>query len=232
MIGIWVSGNWGLGTETPQYPNPDTLISRSPHLNIIDNIEQQDREVNMAVKDIIKDADEKMKKALEAMQREFSEISTGRANPHMVEGLRVECYGSPMLLKQLASISVPDARTLLIQPWDTTVIPEIEKAILKSNLGVSPVNDKKVVRLAIPQLSKDRRDELAKVVKKMAEEGRISLRTIRRDMKEAIDKLEKDKRISEDDKFKGHDSLQKVMDSHIERVEQILAVKEKELAEF
>src|SRR3989338_5525426 len=93
-------------------------------------------------------------------------------NPHMVEGLRVECYGSPMLLKQLASISVPDARTLLIQPWDTTVIPEIEKAILKSNLGVSPVNDKKVVRLAIPQLSKDRRDELAKVVKKMAEEER------------------------------------------------------------
>jgi ribosome recycling factor len=186
----------------------------------------------MAVKDIIRETEEKMKKALEAMQREFAEISTGRANPNMVEGLRVDCYGSPMLLKQLASVTAPDARSLLIQPWDASIISDIEKAILKSNLGVNPVNDSKVIRLSIPQLSKERRQELAKVVKNLAEDGRISLRTIRRDAKEAIDRLEKNKLIPEDEKFKGHDSLQKTMDSYIQKVDQALTVKEKELAEF
>ena len=186
----------------------------------------------MGVKEIIRDSEEKMKKAYEAMQREFHEISTGRANPSMVEGLRVDCYGSSMPLKQLGSITVPDARLILIQPWDASVIPDIEKAILKSSLGVNPVNDKKVIRLAIPELSRERRDELIKVVKKMAEEGRISLRTIRRDSKEAIDKLEKDKAISEDDKFKGHDSLQKIVDSYTQKIDQTLLAKEKELSEF
>ncbi len=186
----------------------------------------------MGVKEIIRDSEEKMKKAYEAMQREFHEISTGRANPSMVEGLRVDCYGSAMPLKQLGSITTPDARLILIQPWDASVIPDIEKAILKSSLGVNPVNDKKVIRLAIPELSKERREELIKVVKKMAEEGRISLRTIRRDSKEAIDKLEKDKAIPEDEKFKGHDSLQKIVDSYIQKIDQALQAKEKELAEF
>ena len=186
----------------------------------------------MAVKDILKETQVKMEKAIEAMQREFHEISTGRANPSMVEGLRIDCYGEQMLLKQLASITVPDARLILIQPWDGSIIPQIEKSILKSSLGISPVNDSKAIRLAIPQLSKERREELSRVVKKMAEEGRISLRTIRRDAKEAIDKLEKDKLIPEDDKFKGHDSLQKIVDSHIQKVDQVLLAKEKELAEY
>ena len=186
----------------------------------------------MGVKEIIRDSEEKMKKAYEAMQREFHEISTGRANPSMVEGLRVDCYGSAMPLKQLASITVPDARLILIQPWDASVIPDIEKAVLKSSLGVNPVNDKKVIRLNIPELSRERREELIKVVKKMTEEGRISLRTIRRDSKEAIDKLEKDKAIPEDEKFKGHDSLQKIVDSYIQKIDQTLLAKEKELAEF
>ena len=186
----------------------------------------------MGVKEIIRDSEEKMKKAYEAMQREFHEISTGRANPSMVEGLRVDCYGSSMPLKQLGSITVPDARLILIQPWDASVIPDIEKAILKSSLGVNPVNDKKVIRLAIPELSRERRDELIKVVKKMAEEGRISLRTIRRDSKEAIDKLEKDKAIPKDEKFKGHDSLQKIVDSYTQKIDQTLLAKEKELSEF
>lgn len=186
----------------------------------------------MGVKEIIRDSEEKMKKAYEAMQREFHEISTGRANPSMVEGLRVDCYGSSMPLKQLGSITTPDARLILIQPWDAAVIPDIEKAILKSSLGVNPVNDKKVIRLAIPELSRERREELIKVVKKMSEEGRISLRTIRRDSKEAIDKLEKDKAIPEDEKFKGHDSLQKIVDSYIQKIDQALQAKEKELAEF
>ena len=186
----------------------------------------------MGVKEIIRDSEEKMKKAYEAMQREFHEISTGRANPSMVEGLRVDCYGSAMPLKQLASITVPDARLILIQPWDASVIPDIEKAVLKSSLGVNPVNDKKVIRLNIPELSKERREELIKVVKRMTEEGRISLRTIRRDSKEAIDKLEKTKAIPEDEKFKGHDSLQKIVDSYIQKIDQTLLAKEKELSEF
>ena len=186
----------------------------------------------MGVKEIIRDSEEKMKKAYEAMQREFHEISTGRANPSMVEGLRVDCYGSSMPLKQLGSITVPDARLILIQPWDASVIPDIEKAISKSSLGVNPVNDKKVIRLVIPELSRERREELIKVVKKMTEEGRISLRTIRRDSKEAIDKLEKEKAIPEDEKFKGHDSLQKIVDSYTQKIDQTLLAKEKELSEF
>ncbi len=186
----------------------------------------------MLVKEINREAEEKMKKALEAMHREFTEINTGRANPNLVEGLRVECYDSFMVLKQLASISVPDAHMIHIQPWDPSVIPDIEKAILKSNLGVNPANDGKMIRVSLPQLSKDRRQELSKIVKKMAEEGKISLRTIRRDAKEAIDKLEKDKQIPEDEKFRGHDALQKVVDSYIVKVDQVLETKEKELAEF
>lgn len=186
----------------------------------------------MNVKDITREAEDKMKKALDAMQRELLEISTGRANPNMIEGLRIDYYGTQMLLKQLASISAPDARLLVVQPWDASIIPEVEKTILKSNLGINPNNDGKVIKLPIPQLSKERRGELSKVVKKMAEEGRVSLRTIRRDAKEAIDKLEKDKIIPEDEKFRGHDSLQKIVDSYIQKIDQILLAKEKELAEF
>jgi len=186
----------------------------------------------MAVKDIIKEAEEKMKKALESMQRELSEINTGRANPSLVEGLRVECYGSFMVLKQLASISVPDAHTIQIQPWDISIISDIEKAIMKSNLGVNPANDGKLIRISLPQLSKERRQELSKIVNKMVEEGRISLRTIRRDAKEAIDKLEKNKLIPEDEKFRGHDTLQKLVDAYIAKVDGVLELKEKELAEF
>lgn len=188
--------------------------------------------MRMTVKELIKEAEEKMKKAVESMQRELSEISTGRANPSLVEGLRVDYYGTPTLLKQLASISIPDAHLIQIQPWDVSVISEVEKAILKSNLGVNPANDGKIIRITLPQLSKERRQELSKVVKKMTEDGRVSLRTIRRDAKEAIDRLEKDKIIPEDEKFRGHDSLQKVIDSYIEKVNQILVAKEKELAEF
>ena len=150
----------------------------------------------------------------------------------MVEGLRVDCYGSSMPLKQLGSITVPDARLILIQPLGCLGYPGHRKGHIKIQPGVNPVNDKKVIRLVIPELPKERREELIKVVKKMAEEGRISLRTIRRDSKEAIDKLEKDKAISEDDKFKGHDSLQKIVDSYIQKIDQTLQAKEKELTEF
>jgi len=186
----------------------------------------------MTTKEILHNAEEKMKKAFESVTREFGEIRTGRASPTLVEGLHIDYYGTLTLLKQLAAISAPDAHLLVIQPWDPSAIPEIEKAIMKSNLGITPSNDGKLVRLSVPQLSKERRLELVKVVHKMAEEGRVSLRTVRRDSKEHIEKLEKDKAISEDDKFTGIDGLQKIVDKYIAKVDELLKAKEKEVTEF
>ena len=186
----------------------------------------------MTTKEIFHHTEDKMKKALESVTREFSEIRTGRASPSLVEGLHIDYYGTLTLLKQLASISAPDAHLIVIQPWDPKAIADIEKAILKSNLGINPSNDGKVIRLSIPPLSKERRQELAKVVHEMAEEGRVSLRTIRREAKESLEKLEKDKVISEDDKFRGIDELQKLIDKYTARVDEILKNKEKEILEF
>jgi len=185
-----------------------------------------------SVKDVLLNTENKMKKTIEAVIREFLEIRTGRAHPGLVEGIHVDYYGSPMLLKQIASISVPDAHLIVIQPWDPTVLSEIEKAILKSNLGITPYNDGKIIRLTIPPLSRERREELVKLVKKKAEEGRVSLRTIRHTAKEEIEKLEKDKLISEDDKFRGFEELQKLTDKYLSQIDEILKNKEKEIFEF
>ncbi len=186
----------------------------------------------MTTREVLHQTEEKMKKTIESVNREFSEIRTGRASPNLVEGLHIDYYGTPTLLKQLASISVPDVHLLVIQPWDATAIPEIEKAIMKANLGINPSTDGKVVRLAIPALSKERRQELAKVIHKMSEEGRISLRTIRREAKESLEKLEEDKVIPEDDKFRGIDELQKLVDKYIVKIDELLKNKEKEVLEF
>lgn len=183
----------------------------------------------MNIKEIISETQVKMDKVIESVKREFLEVRTGRANPALVEGMRIDYYGTPTLLKQLAAISMPDARLLMIQPWDVSVIPEVEKAISQSNLGVTPNNDGKIIRLSFPQISKERRDELAKLVKQMAEDGRVSLRTIRRDANEAIKKLESDSAISEDDRFKTQDQIQKITDKYIEKIDLILKEKEKEL---
>ena len=183
----------------------------------------------MTVKEILHQTEEKMKKALESVRREFSEVRTGRAHPGLVEGLHIDYYGTPTLLKGLASITTTDVHLITIQPWDISAIPEIEKAIMKSNIGITPSNDGKLIRLIVPPLSQERRQELAKTVHKMAEEGRVSLRTIRRDAKEALEKLEKDKGISEDDKFRGIDELQKLVDKHIAEVDEVLKNKEKDI---
>ena len=186
----------------------------------------------MTTREVLHNSEEKMKKAFESVMREFSEIRTGRASPHLVEGLHIDYYGTPTLLKQLASISVPDAHLITIQPWDKGVLGEIEKAINQSSLGIAPSNTGTLIRLSFPPLSKDRRQELVKVVHKMSEEGRISLRTIRRDAKEALEKLHKDKAITEDDKFRGIDELQKIIDKYIAKVDELLKSKEKEILEF
>lgn len=186
----------------------------------------------MSIKEILNNTEEKLKKAFESMNRQFHEIRTGRASPSLVEGLHIDYYGVPTMLKQLAAISAPDAHLIVIQPWDVSAIVEIEKAIAKSNLGVSPSNDGKMIRITVPQLSQERRQEMAKLAHKMSEDGRVSLRTIRRDAKEIVEKLEKDKIISEDEKFRGIDELQKIVDKYIVKIDELLKEKEKEILGF
>ncbi|MFA5410420.1 MAG: ribosome recycling factor [Candidatus Omnitrophota bacterium] len=186
----------------------------------------------MTAKEVLHGTEEKMKKAIDSVTRAFSEIRTGRASPGLVEGLHVDYYGTLTLLKQLASISVPAVNLVVIQPWDVSAIAEIEKAIMKSNLGITPSNDGKLIRLAIPALSKERRQELVKIAHEMTEEGRVSLRTIRREAKEHLERLEKDKLITEDDKFRAIDELQKLVDKHIAKIDELLKSKEKEILEF
>jgi len=183
----------------------------------------------MTIKEVIHDTESKMKKTVEATQREFSAIRTGRAASALVEGIRVDYYDTPTPLKQLAAVSTPDARLILIQPWDKNVLPDIEKAILKSDIGITPTNDGKVLRLSIPPLTMERRAELDKILKKIAEDGRISVRTGRHTSLEHTKKLEKDKVITEDDKFKAHEEIQKLTDKYIKEIDNILAMKEKEI---
>ena len=186
----------------------------------------------MGTKDNFQQTETRMKKTIEAVRREFGEVRTGRAQPGLIEGMHVDYFGTLTLVKQLASISIPDPRTILIQPWDPSVIPEIEKAIGASKLGITPSNDGKMVRLTIPQLSEERRKELIKVVKEMAETGRISLRTIRREANEKVKKLQSDNSISEDESFKSQEEIQKLTDKFIKEIDQILEQKTKELSQF
>lgn len=186
----------------------------------------------MNAREVIKDTEGRMRKAIESVRREFSEVRTGRAHPGLIEGLHVNYYGTPTLLKQMASISIPDPKTVVIQPWDISAIPEIEKAISISNLGVAPSNDGKIVRLSIPPLSTERREELKKVVKEMAENGRVSIRTIRRDANEKVKKLKSDNTITEDESFKSQDEIQKLTDRIVKEVDGILEDKNKELTDF
>jgi len=184
----------------------------------------------MTIKEIMHDTETKMKKTVEATHREFSSIRTGRASIALVEGIKVDYYGALTPLKQMAAVSTPDARLVMIQPWDKAALEEIEKAILKSEIGISPTNDGKVIRLAIPPLTQERRVELDKVLKKLAEDGRVSLRTARHAAVEIVRKSEKDKVIAEDEKFKGQDDIQKLTDKYIKEIDDLLAGKEKEIA--
>lgn len=178
---------------------------------------------------ILKETEGKMRKAVESIQRELASIRTGRANPALLEGLKVDYYGAATPLKQIASINAPDPRMLVIQPWDPNALPEIERAIQKSDLGLTPLNDGKHIRITVPPLSSERREELIKLAHKQAEEGRISVRTIRHGAKEAIEKLHKDKSITEDEKFKGIDDLQKLTDRHHKMIDETAEAKEKDL---
>ncbi|KAA8550861.1 hypothetical protein F0562_002545 [Nyssa sinensis] len=178
---------------------------------------------------IEKDVKQRMEKTIETVRSNFSSIRTGRANPTMLDRIEVEYYGTPVSLKSIAQISTPDASSLLVQPYDKSSLKAIEKAIVSSDLGLTPNNDGDVIRLSLPQLTSDRRKELSKVVSKQAEEGKVALRNIRRDAIKAYEKLEKEKKLSEDNMKDLSSDLQKVTDEYMKKIDSIYKQKEKEL---
>ncbi|MFQ5847466.1 MAG: ribosome recycling factor [Candidatus Methylomirabilales bacterium] len=183
-------------------------------------------------KDVLSRAEASMKKGVEATVREFAGVRTGRASTALLQGITVECYGSSTPLQQLATVAIPETRLITIQPWDQSVVPAIEKAILKSDLGITPSSDGRIIRIAIPTLTEQRRKELVRIVRRMAEEGRIVIRNVRRDANEKLKALEKQKQISEDDLKKATESVQKLTDKYIKEIETAVSNKEKEILEF
>jgi ribosome recycling factor len=178
---------------------------------------------------VVKDLETRMQAAVELLAREFSGVRTGRANTALLDGVRVEAYGAPTPINQMASLSVPDPKTLVIQPWDASQIPAIEKAILKSDLGLTPSNDGKVIRLSMPTLTEERRKQLAKTVGKLAEEARVAIRNIRRDANDRLKALAKDKKVSQDEERRGHEQIQKITDKFIAKVDELTKKKEQEI---
>ncbi len=183
----------------------------------------------MNAKQAVLEAEEKMKKSLEIVGHNFASVRTGRANSGMVEHLKVEAYGSMMPMRQVANVTIPEPRTILLQPWDPSMLKFIEKAINESDLGIAPFVDGKMIRLSIPALTRERREEMVKIVHKLAEEGRVSMRSVRRDANDKIKLLEKDKTATEDESFKAQAEIQKMTDRYIALIDQTQAAKEKEL---
>jgi ribosome recycling factor len=181
---------------------------------------------------IYQDSKENMVKVIAALKKDLKRVRTGRASLSLLDGVKVDYYGTLTPVSQLATLAVPESRLITIQPWDTTVIKEIEKAILKSDLGLTPSNDGKIVRIAIPPLTEQRRKELVKVVHKICEEYKVSVRNLRRDANEMVKALKKDSQISEDDAFKSQEKIQKMTDEHIKLVDECYKEKEKEILEF
>lgn len=180
---------------------------------------------------LIEETKDRMDKSLQSLRRELASIRAGRANASLLDRISVDYYGAPTPVNQLAGISVPEPRLLVIQPYDKSVIGDLEKAILKSDLGLTPANDGNVIRLAVPALTEERRKELVKVVKKEAEEGKVSIRNIRRDANDSLKKMEKSGDITEDDQRGYSDDIQKMTDDHIRQIDEIAKQKEDEIME-
>lgn len=183
------------------------------------------------VKDILKSTSEKMNKAVEHVRNEFIKIRTGKATTNLLDGIKVDYYGTPTPLLQLGNISTPDYHTITVQAWDKTAVPLIEKAILSANLGLNPANDGTLIRIPIPPLNEERRKEIVKLIKKFAEEGKVAVRNIRRDSIEHLKKTEKEEHISEDERKHAETDVQKLTDKHIKDIDDLIVVKEKEIME-
>lgn len=184
------------------------------------------------VKQVASQAERDMRKSVETVAREFGGVRTGRASTALLEPIRVEYYGTPTPLSQVATLATPETRLITVQPWDPSLVPAIEKAILKSGLGITPTSDGKVIRIAVPPLTEERRKELVKVVRKLAEDGRVAVRNLRRDANDRLKAFEKDKKISADELRKGLDQVQDLTNRIIKEIDDLLAKKEKEITEF
>ncbi len=180
---------------------------------------------------IIHETEDKMKKAVEFTRQELSKLRSGKATVALLDDIRIDYYGQKLPIAQTSSVSTPDAHLITVQPWDKSIIQEIEKAILAANIGINPTNDGTVIRLPVPLLTEERRKELVKVAKKFVEDGRISIRNIRRDSNEHLKKAEKDEHVSEDERKRGETEVQKLTDKYIKQLDDILAGKEKEIME-
>ncbi|MGD9181106.1 MAG: ribosome recycling factor [Desulfobacterales bacterium] len=184
------------------------------------------------IDDIYQETRESMGKTITALKRELQRIRTGRASLSVLDGIKVDYYGTPTPLNQMATLAVPESRLITIQPWDASVIKNIEKAILKSDLGLTPSNDGKILRISIPPLTEERRKELVKVIHKMCEDHKVTARNIRRDSNDLLKSLKKDGDISEDEAFRSQDEVQKITDEHIKLIDECYSEKEKEILEF
>ncbi len=184
------------------------------------------------IESIFQDTRESMEKSIEALKNELNRIRTGRASLNILDDIRVDYYGTLTPLNQMASLSVPESRLITIQPWDVSIIKEIEKAILKSDLGLTPSDDGKLIRISIPSLTEERRKQLVKAVQKKSEEHKIAVRNIRRDSNDLLKGLKKDGDIAEDDAFRAQDQVQKITDEHTKRMDEICKEKEQEILEF
>lgn len=181
---------------------------------------------------VLEETKQKMEKSVEAVGRELAGIRTGKATTTLLDGVKVECYGSQVPLTQVAGVSVPEVRLIVIQPWDKSIIPEIERALYRSELGLTPSNDGNVVRVPIPPLTEERRKELVRVVRKLAEEGRIAARNIRRDTNDLLKRMTKSGDISQDEEHRWFERIQEVTDRAIEEIDELLESKEKEIMEI
>lgn len=184
------------------------------------------------INEIKQQTEDKMKKAIQALKRDLATLRTGRATPAILDKVQVEYYGSLMPINQVANISTPDPRTLMIQPWDKSTLPEIERAIQKAELGLTPTNDGNVIRISIPPLTEQRRKELVKLARKMGEESKVAIRNVRRDANEDVKKLEKNGEIPEDLARRGTEDIQKITDKYIKETDQVVASKEEEIMEI
>ena len=184
------------------------------------------------LKEVQARAEKEMRRAIEATLKGFNGVRTGRASLTLLDGVTVEAYGSAVPINQVATLAVPETRLITVQPWDASLLPAVERAILKSDLGVTPANDGKVIRIPIPGLTEERRKELVKVVRKIAEEGRVAIRNARRDANEWLKKKEREKEASEDEAKKGLDMIQGLTNRLINEIDELLAKKEKEIMEF
>ena len=184
------------------------------------------------INDIYEETKERMGKSVSVLKTDLKKIRTGRASTSLLDGIRVDYYGTLTPISQMATLAVPESRLITIQPWDVSMIKEIEKTILKSDLGITPSSDGKIVRIAIPPLTEERRKELNKLVAKMCEDYKVAVRNIRRDSNELLKGLKKDGDISEDESFRAQDQVQKITDDHIKRIDAVYQEKEKEILEF